>query len=167
MTVDHIRMLYDYNYWAHRLVWGCVMGITDEQFERQLGYSWGSIHAQVVHVMSAEWMWFSRLRGTSPKAMFDPNDYPNRESVLNKWNEIEVDIRDHVSSLSEDYLDGLFTYTTTSGNTYTQPIVPILLHVINHGTDHRAQILAMLNQLGGETVEQDLIFYLREKAEKY
>jgi uncharacterized damage-inducible protein DinB len=39
------------------------------------------------------------------------------------------------------------------------------LHVINHGTDHRAQILAMLNQLGGETVEQDLIFYLREKAE--
>jgi uncharacterized damage-inducible protein DinB len=99
--------------------------------------------------------------------MFDLNDYPNRESVLNKWNEIEVDIRDHVSSLSEDYLDGLFTYTTTSGHTYTQPIAPILLHVINHGTDHRAQILAMLNQLGGETVEQDLIFYLREKAGKY
>jgi hypothetical protein len=66
--------------------------------------------------MSAEWMWFSRLRGTSPNAMFDPNVYPDRESIRNIWNEIEVDIRDYINSLPEDHLDGLFTYTTTSGH---------------------------------------------------
>jgi uncharacterized damage-inducible protein DinB len=36
----------------------------------------------------------------------------------------------------------------------------VLLHVVNHGTDHRAQILRQLNDLGVETKWQDYIFYV-------
>ena len=36
----------------------------------------------------------------------------------------------------------------------------ILLHMVNHGTDHRAQILARLHELGAPTTEQDLVLYL-------
>ena len=43
----------------------------------------------------------------------------------------------------------------------------ILLHAANHGTDHRAQILAILNQhFGIETVEQDMIIFLAERQQK-
>jgi uncharacterized damage-inducible protein DinB len=35
----------------------------------------------------------------------------------------------------------------------------VLLHVVNHGTDHRAQTLRLLNDLGIKTVSQDYIFY--------
>jgi uncharacterized damage-inducible protein DinB len=35
----------------------------------------------------------------------------------------------------------------------------VLLHVANHGTDHRAQLLRLLNDLGVRTVAQDDIFY--------
>lgn len=35
----------------------------------------------------------------------------------------------------------------------------MLLHVINHGTDHRAQLLKMLNEQGIETFPQDYIFF--------
>jgi uncharacterized damage-inducible protein DinB len=38
----------------------------------------------------------------------------------------------------------------------------VLLHVVNHGTDHRAQILGMIDRMDGPTIEQDLIFFLRE-----
>jgi uncharacterized damage-inducible protein DinB len=38
----------------------------------------------------------------------------------------------------------------------------ILLHVANHGTGHRAQLLRILNELGIKTFEQNYIFYLRE-----
>jgi uncharacterized damage-inducible protein DinB len=38
----------------------------------------------------------------------------------------------------------------------------VLLHVVNHGTDHRAQLLRLLNDLGGETTSQDYIFYVYE-----
>ena len=36
----------------------------------------------------------------------------------------------------------------------------VLLHVVNHGTDHRAQLLRILNDLGVETTSQDYIFYV-------
>ena len=36
----------------------------------------------------------------------------------------------------------------------------VLLHVVNHGTDHRAQLLRWLNDLGVNTEYQDYIFYV-------
>ena len=36
----------------------------------------------------------------------------------------------------------------------------VLLHVVNHGTDHRAQILRMISDFGIKTVSQDYIFYV-------
>jgi uncharacterized damage-inducible protein DinB len=43
-----------------------------------------------------------------------------------------------------------------------QDLIPwqILLHVANHGTDHRAQLLRALNDLGVKTTSQDYIFYV-------
>jgi uncharacterized damage-inducible protein DinB len=38
----------------------------------------------------------------------------------------------------------------------------VLLHVVNHGTDHRAQLLRLLNDLGVNTEYQDYIFYVFE-----
>jgi len=38
----------------------------------------------------------------------------------------------------------------------------VLLHVVNHGTDHRAQLLRLLNDLGVRTTSQDYIFYVYE-----
>ena len=37
-----------------------------------------------------------------------------------------------------------------------------LLHMINHGTDHRAQTLAMMHGMGAETIAQDYSKYLRQ-----
>lgn len=36
----------------------------------------------------------------------------------------------------------------------------VLLHVVNHATDHRAQLLRLLNDLGVNTGPQDYIFYV-------
>jgi uncharacterized damage-inducible protein DinB len=38
----------------------------------------------------------------------------------------------------------------------------VLLHVANHATDHRAQILRALHELGVKTIYQDYIFYVYE-----
>jgi uncharacterized damage-inducible protein DinB len=36
----------------------------------------------------------------------------------------------------------------------------VLLHVVNHCTDHRAQLLRLLSDLGLQTSYQDYIFYV-------
>jgi uncharacterized damage-inducible protein DinB len=38
------------------------------------------------------------------------------------------------------------------------------LHVGNHGTDHRAQLLRLLNDLGVKTASQDYISYVYDNS---
>jgi uncharacterized damage-inducible protein DinB len=160
--LSHIKRLYDYTYWAHHRVWQhAILPLSDEQYHRPLAYSIGSIHQQVVHTMSAEWMWFSRMRGETPRAMLDPADFPDRPAVRARWDEVEAMVRAYLEALSEADLDRRFEYRTTGGTPDSQPLGEVLLHVVNHGTDHRAQMLAQIHAMGGPTIEQDLIFYLR------
>jgi len=53
MTPEATRKLYNYTYWAFEKVWECITPLTDEQFTQHLDYSLGSIHNQVIHVMSS------------------------------------------------------------------------------------------------------------------
>lgn len=161
MNIEYIRMMFDYNYWAHRQVWACVMELTETQFRENIAYSHGSVHNQVVHTMSAESVWLERLKGTSPRHLFKPSDYPSRHAIRRKWDEIESDFRAYLQSLTEDQLSQNISYQQTSGEPEIEPLWAMLVHVVNHGTDHRAQTLAVMGTLGGPTVEQDLIIYLR------
>lgn len=162
MNVAYFCAMFDYSYWAHRRVWACVTQLTDEQFTRNLGYSWGSINGQVAHTMNAEWVWLSRMQGTASPAMLKFEDFPTRESVRAQWDEIESKVRAFLGELTDARLDQTIFYLRAD-QPYSQKVWEILAHVINHGTDHRAQTLAMLHQLGAPTVEQDIIIYLREQ----
>lgn len=162
MNADTIRMMIDYSYWAHRRVWDCVMQLTDTQFTHPFEYSIGSVHAQVVHVMSAEEIWYFRLQGESLTGLRRPEEFPTRLDVRRKWDLIERDMRRYTDRLTDEQLTGTITYRTTNGKSMHESRLGILLHVINHGTDHRAQILSLLHHFGAPTLEQDMIVYLRE-----
>lgn len=163
LTLATVQMLYDYNCWANQKVRGCIDTLTDTQFKQDTGYAFHSLHGQTVHVMSAEWVWLARLKGYAPTSMFKNEAFPTWQAVRARWEEIEEEFRDFLTSLDEARLGETFQYATTAGVPYQNRYGEILLHVINHGTDHRAQMLAMLHQLGAPTVEQDIIFYLRER----
>jgi uncharacterized damage-inducible protein DinB len=163
MTSDYLRLLYDYHYWANRRVFNCIANLTPEQFVQPLDYSVGSIRNQVVHMMSAEWIWFARIQGESPDHMLNPDDYPTPKAVQAAWAKIEAHNRAFLNTLTDERLEQTFAYHTTRRIPFEDKIGNILFHAANHATDHRAQILAMLHTFGVQGVEQDLIFYLREQ----
>jgi uncharacterized damage-inducible protein DinB len=164
MDIEYLRTLFDYNYWAHNKVWNCIATLNDDQFTHDMGHSWGSIQALLVHLMSAEWVWFSRLEGTNPTAHLSVADYPTRDTIKQKWDAIEAQVRDTLNRLDSEKLNQQLIYKTLDGKPQQTPIWQILFHLLNHGTDHRAQLMAMLNRLEAPTIEQDMILYFREKS---
>ena len=91
-------------------------------------------------------------------------DYDTRAAAKSKWDELRADAMAYINSLSEADLDAVFPWELPARNLAAENARwEILLHAANHATDHRAQILAMLNQhFGIETPEQDMLFYLLE-----
>jgi uncharacterized damage-inducible protein DinB len=159
MDSNAFRHFYDYHFAENRKIWDSyVSRLSDEQFTLEVDYSHGSVRDQIVHLMSVDDTWFSELRGVEPPEPFPPAELDDRQSIRAHWDRVEQSMRAYLAELQDSML-------------FDKPIKEpeedkdliewqVLLHVVNHGTDHRAQLLRLLHDLGVETRSQDYIFYV-------
>ncbi|MBI4547081.1 MAG: DinB family protein [Ignavibacteriae bacterium] len=159
MDLDRIKALYQYNRWANAKVFDTVSTLKLEEYSRDLKSSYRSVRDTMVHIISAEWIWLTRLRGTSPKAMWLPSDFPTVLTLRSRWESLAQEQAEYMGKLTEESLSVLITYVNTRGETYTYPLWQILQHVVNHSSYHRGQITTMLRQLGAEPVATDFLLY--------
>lgn len=159
MNADAIRNMYEYHFTINRKIWDqCIVTLTDEQFTQDVHYSIGSARNQVVHMMNIDDRWFSGLRGEEVPGFINPVHLQKRELIREKWDAVELRMRDYLSKLTDEMLPAI-PFKEQDPND-TMQLWQILMHVINHGTDHRAQLLSLLNQLGVKTFPQDYFFFV-------
>jgi uncharacterized damage-inducible protein DinB len=163
--LQYTRTLWDYNYWAHHKLWNCIETISDSDFVKPVAYPVGSVHVQVVHVMWAEAVWYERIHHRS-RPTFTADDYSTRPVIREKWDQIESHWRAYLARTTEDDLRRELEITPLRGQPYSCTVQEMLLHAVNHGTNHRAQILQLIDSHGGETFEQDLSSYYRERQQR-
>ena len=157
MFADAVRHLLDYHVAENRSAWDTyVAPLSDEDFTREAAYSHGSVHNQVVHLMNVDEAWFSDLGAVALARGPDP-DTLDRAGIRARWDEIERQQRAWLAGLTDEALG---QKPIAEGEDKDLLLWQILLHVANHGTDHRAQLLRLLNDLGVKTTSQDYIFYV-------
>jgi uncharacterized damage-inducible protein DinB len=158
MNANAFRHFYDYHFAENRKIWDSyVTPLSYEQFTQDLDYSHGSVRNQIVHIMSTDDAWFSGLRSVEFPEPFNPADFDDRKIIRAHWDNVEQNMRDYLAKLRDDML---FEKPFAEGEDKDLILWQVLLHVGNHGTDHRAQLLRLLNDLGVNTEYQDYIFYV-------
>ena len=157
MNADAFRHLFDYHFNENRTVWDkYVTQLSDEQFTQDVGYSHGSVRNQIVHLMNVDEAWFTGLRDVEFVEGPDPASLVERDSIRSQWDVVEQHMRDYLSKLRDEML---LKKPFAEGEDKDLILWQVLIQVANHGTDHRAQLLRLLNDLGVKTVSQDYIFY--------
>ena len=161
MNADAFRHFYEYHFSQNRKIWErYVTPLPHEQFIQPAGYSHGSVRDQIIHLMSVDEVWFSELRGVEPSEPFPSATVDDRKLIRAHWDGVEQSMCEYLAELRDDML---FDQPIKEPEEDKDLIVwQVLLHVVNHGTDHRAQLLRLLNDLGVETAYQDYIFYVYE-----
>jgi uncharacterized damage-inducible protein DinB len=160
MNADAFRHFYNYHFAENRKIWEHVASLTFEQFTQAVDYSRGSVRSQLVHLIDAEDMWISELRGTQPSEPLPDSDVDDRAVIRVLWDKVEKNTRAYLADLQDDML---FSKPIKEPEEDKDLVVwQVLLHVANHATDHRAQLLRALHDLGVETKYQDYIFYVYE-----
>ena len=101
MDIDDIRALLDYHYWARDRVLAAVEPLSAEQLTRDTGSSFRSIRDTLVHIYAAEWAWHSRWNGVSPTALLDAAEFPDVETIRQRWTALEGQVRAFVESAGE------------------------------------------------------------------
>jgi uncharacterized damage-inducible protein DinB len=157
MNASAFRHFYEYHFAENRKIWDSyVTQLSHKQFTQAVDYSHGSVRDQIVHLISADDTWFSALRGLEIPEVLNPTNFQDRQSIRAHWDNVEQNMRDYLAQLRDDMLFD----KPLKGEDKVLILWQVLLHVANHGTDHRAQLLRLLSDLGVKTTSQDYIFYI-------
>jgi len=158
MNADAFRHLYNYHFAENRKLWDSyITSLSPEHFTQPMAYSIGSVRNHVVHLMSVDDAWFGDLRGVESPKSLTPADSNDLNVLRTYWDGVEERMRAYLATLSDEML---FQKPFAEGEDKDLILWQVLLHVANHGTDHRAQLLRLLNDLGVKTGPQDYIFYV-------
>ena len=153
LSIEMIRTFIEYHIDMSRRVWDSIQQITDEQFLADDAYSRGSIRNLMVHLASVDRRWLAGLKNLEDVGHLNFEDYQTRASAREIFENVLKDLAEFASTLTEADLN-------SPNDKIREPRWQILLHILNHGTDHRSTVLQRLHEFGAQTFDQDFIMLL-------
>ncbi|KAJ0412584.1 hypothetical protein ATCC90586_006951 [Pythium insidiosum] len=144
-----------YNVWATRRLLGCVDALSDDEYRRDVGLFFASVHGTLNHLLVAEHdVWFARIhdRHFPSQLRLDAEAESDRarlrEALLTRaerWIPL-------LQACDDATLEGELAYKDLSGTDHRLPFAPTMAH-----------ISAALTMLGHPGPELDSIYMLQEE----
>ena len=148
-TLGWVSRLFDAMFWANDRVMEAFDAV-DPAGRRYFG-----------HVLAAERIWLTRLRG---KDSGGQEIWPDlTESEMRRLADANRDeFRHYLATLSESDLERHVDYGNQTGRRFSTAVGDILIHIATHGAYHRGQVARELREAGLHPVNTDFITYARE-----
>lgn len=153
MEVGYLRRLFAYDEWAN--------GEALRSLRATPGCSPRAIEV-MAHILATQWVWMSRLqRQPQPYAVWPGWTLDDSHR---RWQELQHDWEKFFGALTQEDLAREATYKNTKGDTFTNTVGDVLMHVAMHGTYHRGQIAAEVRAAGGQPAYTEFIQAVRSAA---
>ncbi|EGW37167.1 DinB family protein [Desulfosporosinus sp. OT] len=164
ITKGQIIELYYYDEWANFKLLDAISHLENEELIRDLSSSFRSVRDTMVHILGAEELWLSRWRGEQGRTLLNANDFSTVDALTKRWGEFKKLLNSYLDSLKEENLMEEISYKNLKGIPYRLELWKQMLHVNNHSSYHRGQVVSMLRQLKKQPPSLDLInYYLENK----
>ena len=164
MHANDLEVLFNYGAWADQRILDATAGLTPEQFLAQTDPNGKSVRDILVHMLGAAWIWRMRLQhGAAPTRLLDPADFPTFGALAERWREEQAGWNAYVRGLVDDEVNRPVLYRNTKGDLFEAVMWQILLHVVNHSTQHRAEVAQILTGYGCSPGDLDMIVFVREQ----
>jgi uncharacterized damage-inducible protein DinB len=140
-----------YNFWATKLLTDLIKELPDEKINATVTSSFPSLYKTVQHMWLAEEVWWKRLKlmenFTIESEKFE-GSFIELVGEMQKQSKLWID---WINNCTEALLQHVFAYIRNKKEEKL-PTYKMILHVHNHATYHRGQLVTMLRQLGIEKI---------------
>ena len=152
-----------YNLWADQRLSEAILQIPEETTKTIVLSSFGTIQLTLLHLLNASSTWWRRLN-LIEDSHTPGNDNHSIDKILSGLLEQSTLWKGWVKKSTGADLEQKLIYTNSKKEQFEQPIYEILLHVFNHNTYHRGQLVTMMRQLNLTTIPAtDFILFTRDK----
>ncbi len=160
---QHFQMFAAYNSWANRRLYDAAAALSEEEYRREVGAFFHSMHGTLNHILVADRIWMTRFTGSGEApATLDAILHEDLVGLRAAREAEDRRIVDHVESLSDAELGGPLTFSTiTNPAVKTAKRAATLSHFFNHQTHHRGQAHTILSILNRDPPSLDLVQFQR------
>jgi len=155
-------LIYNYNYWANKRILDSSAKVSQEQFDAPAKFPYSGLHGTLLHILEAEWSWRALFQRIEDASELLPADYPDLPTIETRWREEEIAMRAYLAGLLDEDMESHLHYTTDTGIKRDRILWHCLLHVVNHGTQHRSEAAALLTENGHSPGDLDFTVFLNE-----
>jgi len=165
--MNHLPLMARFNQWVNGHIYESVAQLGDDEYRKDRGAFFGSIHNTLNHLLVVDRLWSGRIRGVDShiesltQILCDDFEMLREARVVEDARLIEL-----VDGLSERQLERPVPYRRMIGTGMAEARAGhILITLFNHQTHHRGQVHTMLTQSGITPPDIDVLFYLDEVGE--
>jgi len=162
VQIHDILILYEYNYWANARILAAA-NISQEQWSAPSRFPYGSLHGTLLHTLDTEFGWRMLCQYNQITPDLSAAEFSTLDLIKRRWDEEETAMRAYLAGMQDADLDGLVRYTTDTGEQRERVLWHCLLHVANHGTQHRSEAADLLTEYGSSPGDLDFTVFLNEK----
>jgi uncharacterized damage-inducible protein DinB len=164
VTTTDIKTLYAYNRWANRRMLAAARAVAAADRRRSVGASHVTLEGILAHILWAEWLWLQRWQGDSPMHPFRGQEYGDLDGIAAQWAEVERGQDAWLDALTDAKLRERVSYENFAGERWTYSLEEMMLHLANHSTYHRGQVVTALRHLGQQPPATDFLVFLDERG---
>jgi uncharacterized damage-inducible protein DinB len=157
MQADEIRFLFAYDRWATRQVLAVLDGLDPDMWARPNAVGERGLGGVLVHHLGASQRWRAGLqsRGEDDGPSPEREPLPTIEELRARWDAEWAAVDEWLPTLTDGFVAYVFDGV---------PVWQMFVHVVNHGTQHRAEAALLLTAEGRSPGELDMINYAEELA---
>ncbi len=146
-----------YNLWANERLTSWLLTLDRKILYRETGSSFGTIDRTIQHMLDAERYWHDLLVNGRMNAFNQPPKDNAVETVINELTTSSQRLIDDLAILPDEQLTEIVQAADSAQSRYEY-----ILHVVNHASYHRGQVVTLCRALGvsGEIPTTDYDAYL-------
>lgn len=153
-----------YNLWANKKMMETVNSLSDEEINREIVSSFPSVYKTILHITNTQHMWWQRLKLAEHIESLMETYKGSFKELAEKLIQSSIQWDEWVKGANDANLTHVFAYQNTKKEHFKQPVNEALLHLFNHQSYHRGQLVMMMRQLGVTKIPTtDFIVFSRKK----
>lgn len=161
MRVEDLLDYYAYNYWANKKLLIAAAELPKKKFVAPAGQGQG-VRGILVHIYDAERRWRLRCQEGKTPEKIDEETFPTVAELQEKWRLEEKAMLSFLVDMRSEELYRMVQYYDSEGP-LQDVLWHLLVHIVNHGTEHRSRAAALLTELGQSPGSLDFWLFLRER----
>ena len=149
--------LYEYGEWANARLLAKAALATPAQLAQRFSKGAEPILPTFGHLVGADMRWLARWTEEAPPTVAVA-DFTSLDVVRRRWDDLYAARRAYLARLDEGALRATIRWVREDG-AVDLPRWQAMLQCANHGTQHRAEIAAMLSDLGHSPGDLDYAIF--------